>query len=251
MSEFTESEFRVLWDAALSDCPALAGRADLRKDPAVRRLWRVCDRLIDNGRRFNLTSILDPAQILRKHVIDSILPLVLLGERGIAPRRVLDVGTGAGFPLMPWAALLPPETKLCGLDATGKKISHIRETAEYAELPNVEAVQGRAEEFARDAGREAFDCVTARAVAALPVLLELCAPLTEPGGVFAALKSHAEEELEASRRAAELLGLGEPETVGYSLPGGDARTLLLYRKIRPTPAKYPRRYAEIVKQPIV
>ena len=84
----------------------------------------------------------------------------------------------------------------------------------------------------------------------LPVLCELCAPLVKVGGAFAALKSHAEEEVREAAAAAALLGLDAPAVIGYELPGGDARTLVVYRKTRPTPAKYPRRYAEIAKQPL-
>lgn len=251
MSDFTESAFRSLYFPMLAVSPELRDRPAFADGSAVFRLWQICDRLIDNAKRFNLTAILEPEEIVRKHVIDSLIPLALLEDRGIAPRRILDVGTGAGFPLLPWACVLPEEVSLTGLDATAKKISHIRETAEAVGLSNAAAVQGRAEEAARESMREGFDLVTARAVAALPVLLELCAPLTAVGGVFAALKSHVEEELEAAGPAARILGLSEPETAAYELPGGDRRTLLLYRKIRPTPAKYPRRFAELTKQPPV
>ena len=119
-----------------------------------------------------------------------------------------------------------------------------------ARKAKAEAARIRAEEAAREGMREHFDLVTARAVAALPVLCELCAPLVKVGGAFAALKSHAEDEIRDAAPAAAILGFDEASPIAYELPGGDARTLVVYRKTRPTPAKYPRRYAEITKQPL-
>ncbi|MBR5367081.1 MAG: 16S rRNA (guanine(527)-N(7))-methyltransferase RsmG [Clostridia bacterium] len=251
MSSLTPDLFASLYARCADASPALSSLA--LPDNAVHRLWTVCDLLIDNAKRFNLTAILEPEEIVRKHVADSLIPLALLRGNGIDPaacRTILDVGTGAGFPLLPWACALPESVALTGLDATAKKISHIRASAEAAGLSNVAAVQGRAEEAAREGMREHFDLVTARAVAALPVLCELCAPLVKVGGAFAALKSHAEDEIRDAAPAAAILGFDEASPIAYELPGGDARTLVVYRKTRPTPAKYPRRYAEITKQPL-
>ena len=251
MSSLTPEAFASLYARCADASPALASLA--LPEEAVRRMWAVCDLLIDNAKRFNLTAILEPEEIVRKHVADSLIPLALLPEAGVDPAacgEILDVGTGAGFPLLPWACALPSSVSLTGLDATAKKISHVRACAAAAGLSNAAAVQGRAEEAAREGFRERFDLVAARAVASLPVLCELCAPLVKVGGAFAALKSHAEEEVREAAAAAALLGLDAPAVIGYELPGGDARTLVVYRKTRPTPAKYPRRYAEIAKQPL-
>ena len=196
--------------------------------------------------------------IVKKHLIDSLLPLCLLldygipvGE-GVGADDILDVGTGAGFPLLPWACVLPSEgVTLTGLDGTGKKITHIRETAAAAGLTSVRAVHGRAEETGGGKMRESYSVVTARAVASLPVLLELCAPFVCRAGILAAMKAHADEELEAAANTAGTLGLGDPEILRYSLPGGDERTLILYKKRASTPKKYPRPFAEIAKQPLV
>ena len=259
MSDLNRESFISLYLSAASSVPCLKNRPELfLTDDACEKLFRISDRLTDNARRFNLTAILAPEDIVLKHLVDSLIPLALLldagipvGE-GIGADDILDVGTGAGFPLLPWAAVLPSDgITLTGLDATGKKIAHIRESAEYASLPSVRAVQGRAEDAARGPMRERFPLVTARAVAAMPVLLELCAPLTARAGFFAALKARADEEIASASRTAELLGMGEPDVIRYELPGGGDRCLVLYKKRALSPRRFPRSYAEISKQPLV
>lgn len=255
MSELTLNQFSELYLAtATPDVPGFKDNYEkLTSADTCSRLWRISDKLIDNAKKFNLTSILEPSEIVRKHIVDSICPLGLLLERGITPTRVLDVGTGAGFPLLPMAATMmsvDPKTTFLGLDATGKKISHILETAAYADIPTASAIQGRAEETAVGKFRERFDLVTARAVADLNVLMELCAPFVSVGGVFASLKSHADEEIERSAAAAKKLGLTKEAKIDYEIPGGDRRCLIIYRKTAQTPPEYPRRYAEITKKPL-
>ena len=233
-----------------------AGLAETSLDPVrfgstavTDRLYVVAAKLIENARRFNLTAILDPAEIVRKHLLDSLLPLPLWEAAGLRFSSVLDVGTGAGFPLLPLACVLEGEgVRLCGLDATAKKISHILETASAAKLTSVEAVSGRAEDLAHGKMRESYDLVTARAVANLPVLMELSAGFVKAGGVFCAMKAHADEDESLAEAIAGEYGLTKCEPIDYELPGGDARRLVLFRKERPTPQKFPRRYAEILKQ---
>ena len=259
MSDLSREEFFSLYRSAAEAVPCLGALpGDCLSDDFAESLWRVADRLIDNARRFNLTSILAPEEIVRKHILDSLIPLALLCDfgipagEGVGADDILDVGTGAGFPLLPWAAVLPSEgVTLTGLDATGKKIAHIRESAAYAGLKNVRVVQARAEDAARGPMRESFPLVTARAVAPMPVLLELCAPFVARAGYFAALKAKAVDEIRAAARADELLGLGEPDILRYSLPGGDERCLVLYKKRAATPRSYPRAYAEIAKRPLM
>lgn len=255
MSNLTLEQFTEIYlNIAKSDVAGYGVNYEKLTSPVTcEKLWKISDRLIDNAKKFNLTSILEPTEIARKHIVDSICPLGLLLEYGITPKRVLDVGTGAGFPLLPMAAVMSeisPKTVFLGLDATAKKISHINETAAYAEIPTVSAMQGRAEEVAQGKFREKFDMVTARAVADLTVLMELCAPFVSVGGVFASLKSHADEEIANSEAAAKILGLTKEAKIDYEIPGGDSRCLIIYRKTTATPPKYPRRYAEITKQPL-
>jgi len=245
----TLQEFTDLYLSAIS--PELPGFDTLYPDASdvqtVEKLYGVTVKLIENAKKFNLTSILEPTEIIRKHLIDSMIPLGLLKNAGIPFATALDIGTGAGFPLLPMACAAP-DVSFMGMDSTAKKISHIRETASFAGMRNVSAEAGRAEELAHGRLRERFDLVCARAVASLPVLIELCGGFVKPGGHFCALKSHIEEELEAADAAGKLLGLTNIAVIDYEIPGGDTRCLVIYRKTSPTPAKYPRRYAEISKR---
>lgn len=257
-------------------------------DEVLTRMYKITEKLVENAKKFNLTSILEPEEIVRKHIVDSVLPLAIMEKQGIvskiARKTVADVGCGAGFPTLPMSAASLDYFPLffMGIDSTAKKIGHIKETAEYADLTNIDATAARAEELTayralssqkksvlsskkesakkpknqpkteekKPYFRERFDITTARAVAALPTLLELCAPLTKVGGYFCALKSHADEEILAAGNAHETLGLTLRDKISYTLPGGDARVVLIYEKTAETPRKYPRRYAEITKQPL-
>lgn len=254
--------------------------AHVTSDEVLTRMYKITEKLVENAKKFNLTSILEPEEIVRKHIVDSVLPLALMEKQGIvskiARKTVADVGCGAGFPTLPMSAASLDYFPLffMGIDSTAKKIGHIKESAEYADLTNIDATAARAEELTayryvptaknnnkkpknqpkteekKPYFRERFDITTARAVAALPTLLELCAPLTKVGGYFCALKSHADEEILAAGNAHETLGLTLRDKISYTLPGGDARVVLIYEKTAETPRKYPRRYAEITKQPL-
>lgn len=262
--------------------------AHVTSDEVLTRMYKITEKLVENAKKFNLTSILEPEEIVRKHIVDSVLPLAIMEKQGIvskiARETVADVGCGAGFPTLPMSAASLDYFPLffMGIDSTAKKIGHIKETAEYADLTNIDATAARAEELTaypdspapkksalsskkesakkpknqpkteekKPYFRERFDITTARAVAALPTLLELCAPLTKVGGYFCALKSHADEEILAAGNAHETLGLTLRDKISYTLPGGDARVVLIYEKTAETPRKYPRRYAEITKQPL-
>ena len=254
--------------------------AHVTSDEVLTRMYKITEKLVENAKKFNLTSILEPEEIVRKHIVDSVLPLAIMEKQGIvskiARKTVADVGCGAGFPTLPMSAASLDYFPLffMGIDSTAKKIGHIKESAEYADLTNIDATAARAEELTaypdspapkksakkpknqpkaeekKPYFRERFDITTARAVAALPTLLELCAPLTKVGGYFCALKSHADEEILAAGNAHETLGLTLRDKISYTLPGGDARVVLIYEKTAETPRKYPRRYAEITKQPL-
>lgn len=259
MSTLTYEEFAAMYGKQTESVDFGSLHDALTDENVMRRLYLVADNLIDDAAKFNLTSIVEPAEIIRKHLIDSLIPLSLIADNIGIPESIADIGTGGGFPLLPMAAALAdiaPKTRLTGIDSTAKKISHINAAANYVGLTNVSAIVGRAEELGRaEKGknrtyRASFALVTARAVAALPVLLELCAPLIEKNGVFAALKSHADDEIVAGDRAAVKLGMTRESKIDYEIPGGDTRCVIFYRKISDTPDTFPRRYADILKRPL-
>lgn len=195
----------------------------------------------------NVTAIKDDEGILSLHIIDSLHAAKELAS--LDPQTVCDVGSGGGFPALPVAAALPG-VQVTAIDSTAKKCRYIEETAAAAGIGNISTRAVRAEEAMDLFG--AFDAVCARAVAALPVLCELCSPLIKVGGHFVAMKGEkSEEEIASSAHAAKVLGLELVCVVPYSLPcGGDHRALAVYRKVSPTPKGYPREYRKIVKKPL-
>ena len=195
--------------------------------------------------KMNLTAIKDPEEILEKHFIDSILPLTQTEISGSAA----DVGTGAGFPGLVWK-IVKPELRMTLIEPTEKRCRFLREVIHTLNLTDIEVVNMRAEDYAKD-HRESFDVVTARAVANLNVLCELCIPLVRIGGKFIAMKgAQALEEKDAAQKAAETLGARFADAVSASLPKGDTRISLIYIKDKATPAKYPRNYGQIKKKPL-
>lgn len=215
-------------------------------EEALDALERFYDLLEERNKVMNLTAIRSREDAARLHFLDCAAPVPLLSPGG---KRVLDVGSGAGFPGLVWK-ILCPDTELTMLDSLQKRVAFQRETADALGLTGVAALAGRAEEAA--ALRESFDIVTCRAVAGLNVLCELCLPLVKPGGVFAAMKGPApEEEIETARRGIRELGGGEVAVVKYAVPGTDAvHSLVTVTKAAPTPKKYPRAYAQIKKRPL-
>ncbi|MBR3311752.1 MAG: 16S rRNA (guanine(527)-N(7))-methyltransferase RsmG [Solobacterium sp.] len=201
--------------------------------------------LCEWSEKMNLTAIKDPEEILEKHFIDSILPLTQTEISGSAA----DVGTGAGFPGLVWK-IVKPELQVTLIEPTEKRCRFLREVIQNLKLKDIDVVNMRAEDYAKD-HRETFDIVTARAVANLNVLCELCIPLIRIGGKFIAMKgAQALEEKNAAQKAAETLGARFAEARSASLPKGDTRTSLIYIKDKATPAKYPRNYGQIKKKPL-
>lgn len=214
--------------------------------PGVEKMQAYLDKMLEKNKVLNLTAVSDPDEAVKLHLLDSMAIFTVLD---LADKSVLDVGTGGGMPGTVIAAY-EPTSRVTMLDSTAKKLNFIDNTCRELGIP-AKTVNTRAEDFAKTAARESFDVVTARAVAALNVLCELCLPLVKVGGVFAAYKgSGAEEELKNAEHAIKVLG-GEAETVSVKLPGVDAaRTLILIKKVSKTPRDYPRAYAQIKKKPL-
>lgn len=204
--------------------------------------------LTEWNEKINLTAITDPEGIALKHFFDSIYPFTLFDVPSGA--EVIDVGTGAGFPSCP-LKIFREDIKLTLLDSLNKRIKFLSELSEKLEL-SAECIHGRAEELGRKLEyREKFDIATARAVADLSLLCEYCMPFVKTGGVFAALKgADGKKELEASENAVRILG-GKTELCReYSLPNGDKRCLIVIRKVKAAPEKYPRNKGQMTKKPL-
>lgn len=202
--------------------------------------------LVEWNEKMNLTGITDPDGIAEKHFLDSILPLKFLEipDGG----KVIDVGTGAGFPGVP-IKIYRPDIKLTLLDSLNKRVNFLSAACEAAGI-TAELVHARAEEGGRDTRyREKFDIAFARAVAAMPVLAEYCLPYVKVGGVFAAMKGPSENYRDGEN-AVKLLSGEIADVKEYRLPNGDKRVLIIVRKIAPTAGKYPRNGGQISKKPL-
>lgn len=204
--------------------------------------------LLEWNEKMNLTSITEPEQVVEKHFLDSMTLLAWgkLKEKA----RVIDVGTGAGFPGIP-LKIMRPDIDLTLLDGTQKRLNFLGEVCKALHI-SATRVHKRAEEAGLDKTmRERFDLATARAVAGLPVLAEYCLPLVKMKGMFLAMKGPgAQEELAEAQNALEILGSGEPQVLSLTLPGGEERNLILCQKLRFTPKGYPRHGGTIAKHPL-
>ena len=210
--------------------------------------------LAEYGRRMlavnevtNLTAIRDPAEAARLHFLDS---AALLTAADFSGKTVADVGSGAGFPGVP-LRVLRPDMRLTCLDSVGKKMDFVRQTCADLGLGDVSCLWGRAEEMPQL--RERFDIAVSRAVAELPLLAELCLPLVKPGGLFLAMKKpDCDQETARGDFAVRTLGGRIREIRRYALPGTEVvHAVVVVEKIKPTPAQYPRRWAQIKKKPLL
>jgi 16S rRNA (guanine527-N7)-methyltransferase len=194
-----------------------------------------------------ITTVRDPIEGANVHVADSLVALDLPAVRGA--RRIADLGSGGGFPGLALAIALP-KTRVALVESVGRKCAFLAGAATELGLTNVEVVNARAEAW--DEGLGAHDLVAARALAALPVLVEYAAPLLAPGGVLVAWKGRLETtEQRDGRAAAEALGMSEPlDTAVVPFEGARDRHLYLSSKVSPTPARYPRRPGMASKRPI-
>ena len=213
----------------------------------IPRLAGFAELVLERNQVMNLTAITEPKDVAALHLLDS---LELAALAGLEAGRLVDVGCGAGFPGVP-TAIARPGLQVTLLDSLGKRVDFLREACGKLGLENGACIHQRAEEFA-GARREAFDFAVSRAVAALPVLCELCLPLVKVGGKMLAMKSaNSDEEIQGAGHAAEVLG-GRVEWVkDYTIPTTDVvHRVVCVEKVKATPGKYPRRFALIKKQPL-
>ncbi len=201
--------------------------------------------LIKNNKKVNLTAITDGYEIAVKHFLDS-----ALGAQFIPLNAELcDIGSGAGFPAVV-LKIIRDDLKVTLVDSIAKKVDFLRRLCQILKI-EAQRFIARAENLALTR-RETFSCVTARAVASLPTLLEYCAPLVKLGGIFLAYKGReAEAEILQAITAAEVLGMEIASKNDFILPNEDFRTIIVYKKIRETPQKYPRAQNLPKKKPIM
>ena len=216
---------------------------------AVERLDRYAQLLLEKNQVMNLTAITEPEQVARLHMLDC---AALLNVCPLEGNRLLDVGTGAGFPGMV-LKILVPSLDVTLLDSLNKRLDWLAETCGALGLHGVRTVHARAEEKSHDpAFREQFDAVTSRAVAELRTLCELCLPYVRPGGYFLAMKSvDSDREMEDAAAAVKILGGGLERVQDYEIPGTDIRhRVVVIKKLLETPKKYPRAFAKMKKNPL-
>lgn len=203
--------------------------------------------LIAYNNMYNLTAITDDKGVLYKHFLDSIVGESLFSGGA----KVLDVGSGGGFPAIP-LKIVRDDLSFTLLEATGKKCNFLNEVVDKLKLDCVQVVNDRAEACAREENmREKFDAVSARAVARLNVLCEYCLPFVSLGGSFIAYKGDASEEICEAANAIKTLGGEIEKVIEYELPENNGkRTLICIKKVCATPKKYPRGNGKERKNPL-
>ena len=205
------------------------------------------NRLIEVNSYMNLTAITEREEVYIKHFLDSLFITKAIDIT--KPFSLCDVGSGAGFPSIP-LAIVTNNSKVTIIDALNKRINFINDLAQKLNLDNVNAIHARAEDYAKEK-REDFDYVTARAVARLNVLVELCLPLVKVGGLFIAMKTQDEYELDEAKNAISILGGKIENIISFNLPNDyGKRSIIIIKKIKNTPSKYPRGFSKIKERPL-
>lgn len=218
-------------------------------DRAIDRLDLYAEMLIETNKTLNLTAITDPTEIVYKHFIDSLSLLTCIDFQEGA--KVIDVGTGAGFPGVV-LLIARPDLKMTLLDGTNKRLVFIQNVLDEIDL-DADVVHMRAEIAGKDTKyREQFDIATARAVASLNVLGEYCMPFVKLGGIFAPMKSaKTDEEVKSAKGAIKLLGGRIDKINELNINNCGERYVIITKKISQTPPKYPRASAQISKKPLL
>lgn len=215
----------------------------------IKKLLLYHDLVIEKNKIMNLTTVTDFDEFIIKHFIDS---LIINKVVKIRDEKIIDVGTGAGFPGIP-IKIAFPDTRMVLLDSLKKRINFLEEVIIQCKLKKIKGVHGRAEEYGKDPNyRESFDLCLSRAVANLSTLSEYCIPFVKKGGRFISYKaSNIEEELIDAKNAISSLGAEIEEVKNLRLPESDIeRTFIIIRKVKETPIKYPRKAGKPSKEPL-
>ena len=212
-----------------------------------------CQFLVQANQYVNLTAITEQKDVYLKHFYDSLLPAIELPELRTQAVTLCDVGAGAGFPSLPLKIAFP-QLKVTIVDSLNKRIKFLEELVARLGLQDVELHHARAEEFAgkKSKFRESFELVTARAVARMSVLAELCLPLVRLGGQMIALKAQkTAQELADAQKAIQVLGGKVENDIETQLPEThDQRNLVILQKVKHTPKQYPRKAGTPARNPI-
>ena len=211
--------------------------------------------LIEKNKVMNLTAITDKEDVIVKHFIDSIALIPYLLDKGININnklKIIDIGTGAGFPGLPLKIMMP-DVKFTLLDSLNKRVSFLNEVIDELKLKDIEALHGRAEDYAsNNKYREKYDICVSRAVANLSTLSEYCIPFVKEDGFFISYKAgESEEEINNSKNVIKILGGKINKVEEFVLPGTDAsRVFVFIRKQELTDKKYPRKAGVPAKKPL-
>ena len=231
----------------LNECFEKNGLCEYLTAEKEKKLLCLCRLLLEYNEKVNLTALTELSDVYAKHIADSAMILPFL--KGV--KTLLDVGCGGGFPSLP-VAILNEDVSVTAMDSTKKKLDFVLYAKDRLGIKNITVLNGRAEELCTDGKRESFDAVTARAVASLPVLCELCIPYVKKGGVFIAMKTD-EKELQAAYNAAHETGAEFEKSVLYKLiceNEAAERCIMTFKKTKHTQNKYPRKYAMIKSHPL-
>ncbi len=220
----------------------------LLNEEQIKQFYKYMNLLIEWNQKINLTAITEPEEIIQKHFVDSITIEKYLNKNA----EIIDVGTGAGFPGIP-LKIIRPDLKITLLDSLNKRVNFLNNVIENLELSSIYSIHARVEEFGKVSQyREKFDVATSRAVANLATLSEYLIPLVKQGGYAISMKgSEVNEEIEQSKKAINILG-GKIEKVDtFKLPQSDiTRNIIVIKKEKQTPNKYPRKPGTPTKEPI-
>ena len=206
--------------------------------------------LVEKNKVMNLTGITEFQEVLIKHFLDSLACVKAVDMSRI--KRIMDIGTGAGFPGVPLKIAFP-HLEACLLDSLKKRVNFLEETFQMLKLENITAIHGRAEEYAKNKQyRETYNLCVSRAVSNLATLSEYCLPYVKTGGYFISYKSGTvQEEVEQAQKAVKILGGKIQDVVYFQLPDSEIqRSLVVIEKIKATPGRYPRKAGTPLKEPL-